>query len=211
MDGEINLSVENGAGPYLFNWSNGSFSQNLHNIGAGDYTVVVTDINGQTASATITLYQPNALQVTLKPLVYDGGYHITATGNNDGVIEAQVKGGTADYSYLWSNGETQYKADGLYAGSYSVTVTDMNACTATASVVLTQPTPLQIISITSPTNNGYNVSCKDGSDGVINLVVAGGVQSAPYKYNWSNGHITQNLTGVKAGNFRYWYRTRLGQ
>ena len=201
MDGEINLVVEGETGPYLFNWSNGSFSQSLQNLSAGDYTVVVTNINGQTETATITLYQPNELRVTLEPVVYDGGYHITAAGYNDGVIVAHVEGGTADYLYLWSNGETQYKADGLSAGNYSVTVTDMNACTASATVVLTQPTPLQVVSITSPMNNGYNVSCKDGSDGAINLVVAGGVQSQPYTFRWSTGREEQNLSGIPAGNY----------
>ena len=201
MDGEINLVVEGETGPYLFNWSNGSFSQKLQNLSAGDYTVVVTDINGQTETATITLYQPNELRVTLDPVVYDGGYHITAAGNNDGVIVAVVTGGTADYVYLWSNSTTQYKAGDLYAGPYTVTVTDMNACTASASVVLTQPTPLQVISITSPMNNGYNVSCKDGSDGAINLVVAGGVQSQPYTFRWSTGREEQNLSGIPAGNY----------
>jgi hypothetical protein len=198
-DGWINIVVVGGHPPYLYTWSNGSFNQNLSNIGAGTYTVTVTDINSDTASIEIVIKQPNQLGLTLMPKLYEGGYNISSLGGNDGEISTSVNGGSLPYSYLWSNGGDKDKVEQLIAGSYSLILTDMNGCTISSSTVLTEPSELRIVSITSPEYNGYNLPCHGGENGIINLTVAGG--ALPYTYQWSNGQFEEDLTGLSKGIF----------
>lgn len=198
-DGWINVMILGGVQPYFFHWSNGSYVQNLTGLTAGNYTIIVTDANNLTASQMITLRQPNTLSVELIPKIYDGGYNISSQGGSDGGIEAEVRGGTIDYSYLWNNGSTNDKINELTAGSYSVVITDMNGCTINSSKTLTEPSALHVVSISSPLHNGYNVSCNEGRDGAINLSATGG--APPYAYQWNNGSREQNITNLYAGHY----------
>ncbi len=190
--------------PYLFNWSHGSFSKNQTNLEAGIYTVVVTDADQSTSSAEIELQQPNALEVSLIPEIREGGYNISENGGNDGVIGTEVQGGVLPYTYLWSNNTTSNKISNGVAGTYSLVLTDMSGCTAGGSATLTQPTELQIVSISSPLQNGYNISCFEVKDGSIDLTVTGGVP--PYEYQWSNGAFTEDIGELEPGS--YWVIVR---
>ncbi|NDG80072.1 MAG: hypothetical protein EBX47_11755, partial [Synechococcaceae bacterium WB8_1B_057] len=95
------------------------------------------------------------------------------------------------YTYAWSNNTTQEDPQNLAAGTYTVTVTDANGCTATATTTITQPSGL------SSSFTQVNVGCFGNSTGSINLTVTGGV--APYTYAWTNNATTQNLTNIPAG------------
>ncbi len=209
-DGEIEIEVNGGNGPYWFNWKKApsnqsiSFNQNIYNLGAGEYTVKVTDQNSNTETATITLVEPNSLNIQLVPGIYGGGYNINEQGAANGSIECHVSGGTELYSYLWNDpaASTTNIVNGLTAGTYSVQVTDMMGCSANESVTLTEPSQLHIINISSPLHNGYNVSCYNGEDGAINISVGGGVP--PYHYQWakpSYESTAQNPSGLKAGHY----------
>ena len=186
-DGEIDAVTINGIAPFTFLWSNNSTSQNLTSVGAGSYYVTVTDSLGSVyISNTITLTEPSALSVQLRISKYYGSnYSISHNGGNDGSIEAYTRGGNTPYNFLFSNDSTTEKIDGLNAGTYSVTVTDNNGCAATASSTLTEPDPVQLSSVTSPTHNGYNLSCGEWDklnklDGLIHVSSAGGIP--PYFY-----------------------------
>ncbi len=196
--------VVDGTPPYLYNWSNGSFTKNQTNLEAGIYTVIVTDANQNTISAEIELQQPNALEVSLIPEIREGGYNISENGGNDGVIGTEVQGGVLPYTYLWSNNTTSNKISNGVAGNYSLVLTDMNGCTAGGSATLTQPTELQIVSISSPLQNGYNIACFDAKNGSIDLTVTGGVP--PYEYQWSNGAFTEDIGELEPGS--YWVIVR---
>jgi hypothetical protein len=196
--------VVGGNAPYLFNWSNGSFSKNQTNLPAGIYTLIVTDASQSTVSAEIELQQPNALDLDLIPELREGGYHISENGGSDGVIGTEVNGGVLPYTYLWSNNTTSNKISNEVAGTYSLVLTDMNGCTATSSATLTQPTELQILSISSPLQNGYNISCFEAKDGSIDLTVSGG--TPPYEFQWSNGAFSEDLTELDPG--IYWVIVR---
>ncbi|HYV92734.1 MAG TPA: SprB repeat-containing protein [Chitinophagales bacterium] len=177
----------------------GATTQNISNIGAGTYTLTVTDGANHTKSKSTTLIQSAAMAASLTPSLYYGGYNISQYNGSNGTITPGVSGGAPPYSYIWNNGSTVANRIGLSAGSYSVTVTDANSCSVQQSKTLTQPTALSISSITSSTHSGYNISCNGGNNGNINISVTGGVP--PYHYQWSNGSFHQNLTDLTAGDY----------
>lgn len=197
-DGMIEAVIVGGASPYIYSWNTGSFNRILTGLSSGSYTFTVTDANSQTATSTVELIEPKVLELKLIPVIY-GGYNISEQGGSDGKINTETKGGSQPYNYAWSNSSTEVNLGDLNAGTYSLTVTDVNGCTISASKTLTEPTPLHILSITSPQHHGFNISCKEGHDGQINLSVAGGVP--PYKYDWSTGSFEENISDLAAGSY----------
>ncbi len=186
--GAIDLNVSGGTGAYSYAWSNGALTEDLSSLAAGTYTVTVTDGNGCTATASATVTQPAALVV-----VEAGHADVSCNGGNNGSIDINVFGGTPLYTYIWSNGATSEDLNGLTVGTYDVTVTDANACTAILSVTINQPTAIT----TSITKT--DVTCPGAANGAADLTVSGGV--GPYTYLWSNGATTEDLSGVTGGTY----------
>ncbi len=117
---------------------------------------------------------------------------VNCYGGNDGYIELGISGGTAPYSFLWSNGDINQNPTNLPQGNYSVTVTDANGCTQVHSTTLNEPTEL-IASITGTSA----ATCANPTGGTISTIVSGG--TSPYQYMWSNGANYQNPIGLPAG------------
>ena len=122
------------------------------------------------------------------------GYNVSLFGASDGFINTTVSGGTAPYSFLWSNGATTQNISGLTAGLYGVTVTDANGCVVEDSYTLSQPPPAANLEVLGTVTD---VTCFGFSDGAIELFATGGVP--PYNFAWSNGANTQNLSGLSGG------------
>ncbi|MES2873842.1 MAG: hypothetical protein V4708_08980, partial [Bacteroidota bacterium] len=187
--GAINLSVTGGTAPYTYAWTGGVATEDLTGLAAGTYNVTVTDANNCTATAAVIITQPAAALV-LSSTKTD----VLCFGASTGVINLSVTGGSAPYTYAWTGGITTEDLTGLAAGTYNVTVTDANNCTATAAVIITQPAAALVLSSTKT-----DVLCFGASTGVINLSVTGG--SAPYTYAWTGGITTEDLTGLAAGTY----------
>jgi gliding motility-associated-like protein len=122
-------------------------------------------------------------------------------GNSTGGANLTVSGGTPTYGYAWSNGSTAEDLLGVASGIYSVTVTDANSCTATASVTLTEPSQL-VVSITVLSFYfGQGVSCEGASDGIINASGSGGTPE--YNYSWNTSPPQNNVTvgGLPTGTY----------
>ncbi|CCH51821.1 adhesin AidA-related [Fibrisoma limi BUZ 3] len=188
--GAINLTVSGGTTPYRYAWSNtsgipGATTEDLASLPAGTYSVTVTDANGCTATTSVTITEPPALAIQLTE------QDAACNGATNGAVNLTVTGGTPAYTYRWSNGTTTEDLTGLVAGTYSVTVTDANSCTISGSVVVAQPTALSLTTQATP------VRCFGGSDGSVQLAVAGG--TLPYAFRWSTGATTEDITGVSAG------------
>ena len=184
--GAINLTPAGGTPTYSYLWSNNATTQNLTSLPAGTYTVVVTDANGCTANASVTITQPQVgLTVTTTQT------NVLCFGNSTGAINATPSGGSAPYTYSWSNGATTQNLTAIPSGSYTVTVTDANGCTATATAVITQPA-----SALAATTTQVNILCLNGV-GSINLTVSGGTLG--YTYLWSNQVTTEDLANLQAG------------
>jgi hypothetical protein len=189
-NGAINLTVTGGAPPYSFSWSNGSTDEDLFNLLPGVYTGTVTDANGCTRIAELTVGGvPNpAINTSVNPP--------SCFGSNDGSIAVSISGGTPPFSYLWNTGSTNATVTGLFAGTYEVTVTDANGCTASRTIVLDQPEPIGITSL-----NVTPSACQEPT-GAIFIDVIGG--TPPYTYNWTGPegtYTTQNLVNVPAGSY----------
>ena len=115
-------------------------------------------------------------------------------GQNNGLINAIVSGGSGNYSFEWSNGETTQAIPNLSPGTYSVVVSDDNGCLIEESQIeIMEPSELIVSGLTN------NVSCAGASDGFIDLSVEGGIGG--YSFYWSNGEISEDLNTLIAGNY----------
>ncbi len=187
--GAINITVSGGVAPYTYNWSNSETTEDISGLGAGTYSVTVTDANNCNLLASYAVTEPSALVVSGVVT------NVLCNGNSTGAINLTVSGGVAPYTYSWSNSATIQDISGLQAGTYQVTVTDANLCTFINTYTLTEPLSATSVSVTLT-----HVQCYGDSTGAINITVSGGV--APYTYAWSNGGITQDLSGLEATT--YW-------
>lgn len=204
-DGSIDLAVTGGTPPYFYAWSGpGAFSSSAEDpsgLGAGTYTVQVTDANGCVGSSAITLSEPPPLGAQVEASSYACGFGVSCFGASDG--EAYVvgeSGGCPPYTYLWSNGATSDTANGLAAGvTYDVTITDANGCSIVRSVTLSQPGEL----IASP--QVTDASCDASENGAILFPVTGGC--LPHQVSWTgpNGFtsLDQHLDSLAAGVYQY--------
>ena len=138
-NGFINIDVAGGTGEntYSYNWSSGQTTEDLENIGAGEYTLIVTDQNLCSDSVTVTITEPE-LGLDLEGTIstYQGEFGVSCFGENDGSIDLTPIGGTTPYLYTWSNGETSQDISNLEAGEYSVVVTDANQCADSLTFVI---------------------------------------------------------------------------
>src|SRR5690606_31263864 len=105
-----------------------------------------------------------------------------------GSIDASVSGGTGPYQYAWSHGPTTQDVVGLSAGTYTITVTDVNSCTFEATANVSQAGNLDVLAtVDDATCNGLNT-------GRITTTVING--TLPYTFEWSSGAFTPNLNSV---------------
>ncbi|MEZ4925825.1 MAG: gliding motility-associated C-terminal domain-containing protein [Saprospiraceae bacterium] len=186
-NGEIDLTITNGQQPFVFNWSNGSMTEDLTGLLPGTYTVTVTDANGCTADSI--LFVPNnsstfslagAIQALSNCATLNGAVDLTVTP-------------AGPYTYLWSNGATTQDISGVTAGIYTVEVTETGTCTASISFII-------------PDNRTYPALTRaitaeicDLLNGSIDLSVNGGAM--PYNYAWSSGENTQDLANLMDGTY----------
>lgn len=187
--GLATVAASGGTSPYAYSWSNGATSSSTTGLTAGNYTITVTDNNGCTDAESVTLTQPTSLTATLA-----SSSNVSCNGSNDGTALVSVSGGTTPYSYNWSNGSTSTNQTSLAAGTYTMTATDNNGCTAIESVTITQPSAFSVSAST-----GTDVSCFGGSDGVASASASGGV--TPYSFLWSTGGTNSAVGGLTAGTY----------
>ena len=196
-NGLVDLTVSGGTSPYSFNWTSSVFTlgntEDLVNIIADGYHVIITDAHGCTATNNYTVNQPTQLVSSLT------GTNVSCNGYSDGKIILQVNGGSPNYQFAWSNSlgpisATTQNLINIPAESYEVVITDIQGCTKSSSITITQPLlPLEASII------GTDVKCYGDNSGSADLSITGG--TSPYAVTWSNGPITEDQLSLFIGNY----------
>ncbi|MBI2968119.1 MAG: T9SS type A sorting domain-containing protein [Bacteroidetes bacterium] len=185
-DGSATVLVSGGTSPYTYLWSTGDSQSTINNLPAAIYSVTVTDANGCSSTSITAVNDLNGPNSTT--LVTDA-----TCGNSNGSATANNTGGTPPFSYYWSTGETTQSIGNLFAGSYSVTVTDSSGCIAAANVTVNN------ISGPSVTAAATDAACGN-ANGSATATASGG--TPPYTYLWSNGG-TQSVINNLLSSFYY--------
>ena len=188
-NGGATASATGGTPPYTYAWSNSATTASITGVTAGTYTVTITDANGCSDNSSVTVTEPTVMSASV---VIDS--NATCNGLANGGATASATGGTPPYTYAWSNLATTISITGVLAGTYTVTVTDANGCSASNSGTITEPSALMVSSVVDS-----NVSCNGFANGGATASATGG--TPPYTYAWSNGATTASITGVLAGTY----------
>jgi gliding motility-associated-like protein len=170
-----------GTPSYSYAWtSTGGNTSTSNPLGAGNYGLTVTDGNGCVATASMALVNPPAMVASITAT------NVTCFGLCNATAVATSTNGIGIVSYFWTGGPTGVPNQTLTAacaGSYTVLATDQNSCTASAQIVITEPTQ-----VTANITSTGSVTCNGGNDGFAAVTAAGG--TGPHTYNWSPSGIT---------------------
>jgi hypothetical protein len=198
--GKITVRIEGGITPLSFLWSNGARVQSPSNLTAGTYAVTIMDRNGCTKIiSNIRLTAPDGnMQIALLRS-QNPRCHLP-----NGSLVVSVVGGVSPYQYQWSNGWNTPGNGGLFAGNYTLTVTDSKGCRKIRTFTLTNPNPPLEVFDTEYTP----ITCSNGTNGAIRPYVTGG--QAPYQFAWSTGAHTPILQGLRTGYYSVTITDALG-
>jgi gliding motility-associated-like protein len=196
-DGAIYVTIAGGTLPRVISWTGPSgftsSSEDIIDLIAGNYNLLVTDINGCTAAlGPLSVTEP--LPITI---VTDSTGNVSCFGGNDGSIYISVSGGTLPYDFSWTGPGLFSSSDediiNLTAGNYNLTLTDANSCVKTHGPInISQPTWI------SPSIDYINhISCFGANDGSIGITASGG--TPPYSYSWT-GPGSYNFTDEDISN-----------
>ena len=163
-------------GLYSYAWSNSETTEDISNLGAGTYTLTVTDENGCSEEISVEITEPDAITITENLSDYNG-FGVSCNGASDGSIDITVEGGTETYSYAWSNGATSEDLSDIGAGTYTLTVTDENGCSEEITLEITEPDVIEILF------DSIDDLCFGACNGSIDVNPIGGTLS--YSYNWT--------------------------
>ncbi|HPF01643.1 MAG TPA: gliding motility-associated C-terminal domain-containing protein, partial [Bacteroidales bacterium] len=204
-NGEIDLTVSGGASPYSYLWSNLSTSEDLTGLTTGEYSVIITDINGCQLTDTVIVNLPPDVKFSYTLSDHNGnGFNISCYGGSDGSISITPAGGLAPFEYNWTgpSGFTSSSPDlnGLSAGDYSLLITDSNYCTTDTIFTLAEPGELNLTFEPSHSIAGdYNINCAGENTGSINVITENAVGDVSYL--WSDGGTTQLRENIPAGTY----------
>lgn len=181
-DGKITVIPSGGTIPFTYLWDDPLLqtTATADSLCAGTYTVAVTDANGCIDNVSGTVNNPAGLTAATT------GTDVSCNSVCDGEAFVTVTGGTPPFTYLWDDpaGSTTDTVVGLCAGSYTVTVTDINGCDFIAPVTISEPDPIVI------TFSGIvDLQCDGECIGEVTADVTGG--TAPYTFQWDDA-LTQN-------------------
>ena len=188
-NGTATVEATGGTGAYTYKWDNGDHNQTgqtATNFAPGEHSVAVTDANGCSKTRSFTISAPQELKVT--------GFLTTETtyfGSETGTATAQISGGTPNYTFRWSDGQTGQTAKDLSAGTYTVTVSDANGCSTTGEVEVIDALSANII----PRSlcEGDNVIRTSYFDVEGGSAIGG---TPPYTYSWDFGENANPATGT---------------
>ena len=196
-NGRITLNISGGVSPYEFTWDNpnGTNGPTLPGIGAGDYSVTVTDQeNCGEIIETITIMDPPDININFSGIspvscfqtICDGSATVEFSGGRD-------PGGT--YFIRWENGETNATVTNLCAGWQTVQITN-DICTKVDSVFIPSP---DTIKVDDSQIQFQDITCFGEDNGSITIAATGGFPS--YTYQWQGGTNGPSISNLSAGDY----------
>lgn len=196
-NGAINSNASGGVGGINYTLNPGAVvnaTGAFTNLFSGIYTIIATDANGCTATTSVTIIQPQVLNLTL-----DSVTNITCHGGNDGIIYTNATGGTQMYLFTLMPGGINSSVGtytSLYAGTYTMIVTDAHGCKdSVENIILTEPVPIVFTLVTH-----QDIICYFDTTGSINATAQGGTGNITYSVapnigNQPSPGIFTNLQG----------------
>lgn len=195
-DGMLQVNVIGGTGSISYSIQPGSLSNStglFSSLNANSYTVTATDANNCFITSVLTITEPALLQFTSATNTTP-----TCVPGNDATINVTVTGGSLPYSYsIGGTPQSTGSFSNLGAGTYTITVTDDHSCSVTSLITIIAPnTPL----FTS--SNSFDISCFNGTNGIISTTASGGVGALSYTL-LPNGisNTIGSFTNLIAGNY----------
>ncbi len=216
-DGSVDITVNGGFTNYSYEWFNNNgtlnyLTEDLSNVAADTFMVVVTDANNCKISDTIIVNQPT--QIKANTVIQNILCHDDSTGS----IQVYPTGGAGNYTYAWTvqdssnynvTDSTSYHLLNMISGTYTVTITDSSNCYISETYTLTQPTQISLIA------DIVDNVCFNGYTGSIDLTVDGGTPAYDgYTYIWTEQNdsivhnydtnfvaTTEDLQNLHAGTF----------
>ena len=191
-NGSIEATVGGGVAPYTYAWTDPSAqtTSTASNLCDGTYILVATDANGCIGQNSWSLSHPAQFTIaaSMSPL--------SCFNSCDGQTSVTNGNGVSPISYTWNDGNAQtgVNAIDLCAGTYVVNGVDADGCTATDTIVVTQPNVLDI-----EIDTMSNVTCNGMCNGYAMAGVTGGTM--PYSFLWSSGETTATGTNWCPGTY----------
>ena len=186
--GGLIVEITAGAGPFLYDWSENVLESNegtASSLMADTYTVTITDADNCSTVLNGQIEEPEEIVLTTNV------NNVACLGESSGAIFLMVEGGIEPYRYLWSDGSTNANLSGVATGDFIVTVTDANDCTQVTTATITEPE--SAISISA---NISDVTCIDGDNGVIELVVTDAAEPITYSIDGSSLQTSNIFTNL---------------
>jgi large repetitive protein len=202
--GKIEINVTGGTAPYEYSWLGPdgftSTNKDLNNLISGIYQVSITDALLCISTFSVTIEEPS--EIIINPTLS----MVSCSNGDDGAIAVNINGGVPPYTYSWVGPDgfrsTSKDINKLKAGIYELLITDEIGCKITRTYEITEPLPM-VIEVTISDYNGFEISCKGGSDGIIDLNISGG--NGNYRVFWEGpGGFRSNLfkiDGLIPGNY----------
>lgn len=193
-DGSATVSATGGTGMYTYLWDAAAGSQTTSTatgLSSGSYSVDVTDENGCTESTTVVVSDADA------PVLTGAATDALCFGECNGVASVTASGGAGGYTYLWdaaAGSATTASVTDLCAGTYEVTVTDVDGCSSIETVTISEPAEMTIDLSSTPEVSGCDASAT--------VTAAGG--TSPFTYQWdaaAGSQTTATATDLCAGTF----------
>ncbi len=199
-DGGAVAQVVGGTEPYNYLWSNNEDTDEILGIGAGiEYTVTVTDDNGcEFIPTAILLTQPDEL------ILSESVTELICNGGEDAAIALQVSGGNLgafDFDWNVNQFDGAQNIDGLPAGTYLVTVTDIENCSDELSIVIDDPEGMDVMVEEVSSYDGFNVTCFGSEDGFISVNATGGTGGISYLWDDANATTGSTVTDIGEGTY----------
>ena len=198
-NGTANVTA-NGSSPYTYVWNNNATTQNINSLSGGNYSVVVTDNSGCSASASVTVGSTNPIHFSTPAIT-----NVKCFGDANGSATITANGGAGSITYIWSNGSSSATATNLTANTvYTISATDANGCKADTTLSLVAPAQINVNILATnvscnPSGAGTSITTNAGHDGTATATANGG--TAPYTFMWNTSDATPAISNLTAGNY----------